>query len=75
MTQAAPAMSQDFQELRQWLIERRRSLSYHTAWAVEKSETRRKLVEEGKYLPKCYSMIWPRHSLIRWVEPTKGNRP
>lgn len=45
---------------------------HHTAWATEKSETRRRLVEEGKYLPQCYSMVWPRHSLLRWADSGEG---
>ncbi|WP_125461870.1 MULTISPECIES: hypothetical protein [Rhodomicrobium] len=39
----------------------------HTAWAIEKSQTRRKLVEEGRYVPQCYSMTWPRKALCNWA--------
>lgn len=40
----------------------------HTAWATERSTTRRKLYEEGKYQPLCYSMTWPRDALIAWAK-------
>lgn len=36
--------------------------------ALSKSERRKKLYEEGKYLPKLYAMIWPREPLLRWAE-------
>lgn len=39
----------------------------HTAWAIEKSETRRRLVEKGSYLPICYSLTWPRQTLCDWA--------
>jgi hypothetical protein len=32
--------------------------------ALAKSPTRRKLFDEGKYVPKAYYMIWPRARLI-----------
>jgi len=41
---------------------------FYTAMAVEKSETRRKLVEEGKYIPQGYSLIWPREALLNWAK-------
>jgi hypothetical protein len=34
--------------------------------ATATSSTRKKLYEEGKYLPKCHTLIWPREAMIRW---------
>lgn len=39
----------------------------HTERATSKSVTRRKLYEEGKYLPVCYTIIWPRDPLLAWA--------
>jgi len=36
--------------------------------AIKKSTTRRRLHEEGKYKPTCYSMVWPREELIAWAD-------
>lgn len=36
--------------------------------ALEKSSTRRRLYEQGKYLPKRYAMVWPRQDLINWAD-------
>ncbi len=36
--------------------------------ALSKSATRRRLYDEGKYIPKSYSMVWPRKDLIEWAE-------
>ncbi len=38
------------------------------AMAIKTSETRRRLYEQGKYIPICYSMLWPRKELITWAE-------
>ncbi len=38
-----------------------------TTRATQTSPTRRKLVEEGKYTPVCYSLVWPREKLIPWA--------
>lgn len=35
--------------------------------ALAKSKTRRRLYEEGKYLPVSYYMVWPRNDLIKWA--------
>ena len=35
--------------------------------ALTKSETRRKLYAEGKYIPTAYICIWPRKELIKWA--------
>ena len=40
--------------------------SHHVANAVFKSPTRRKLCDEGKYIPTCYLIAWPRRALIKW---------
>lgn len=39
----------------------------HTQRATLTSPSRRKLYEEGKYLPVCWSVLWPRKDLIAWV--------
>jgi hypothetical protein len=36
--------------------------------AIKASETRRRLYQEGKYMPICYSMVWPRNELIVWAK-------
>ncbi len=40
----------------------------HTNRATLTSKTRRKLYEDGKYLPTCYTMVWPRQPLIEWAD-------
>lgn len=44
---------------------------YQTQWAIERSPTRRKLYEEGRYQPQCYSMLWPRKALLSWARKTQ----
>lgn len=39
----------------------------HTERATARSETRRRLVENGSYVPVCHSVIWPREQLIAWA--------
>ena len=41
--------------------------------ATLKSKTRRKLYEEGKYMPTKWAMIWPRKSLIEWADRQTKN--
>lgn len=36
--------------------------------STKTSPTRRKLYEEGKYTPQCWSIIWPRERMIEWRE-------
>ena len=36
--------------------------------ATGKSKTRARLYKEGKYIPACYIVIWPRRELIKWSE-------
>lgn len=36
--------------------------------ALAKSATRRRLYEEGKYVPTEYCMVWPRRAMIRWAD-------
>jgi len=36
--------------------------------ATAKSYTRNKLYKEGKYMPTCYVVIWPRKNLIEWAD-------
>ena len=42
----------------------RRALRYATAWSL----IRRKLYEEGKYIPTEYIVIWPRKELLDWAK-------
>jgi hypothetical protein len=46
-----------------------------TQWALAQSQRRRKLYEEGKYQPTCYTMVWPRRDLLRWADNQGGGRP
>ena len=43
----------------------------HTRRATLTSQTRRRLVEAGEYLPACYVLAWPRESLIAWANKVK----
>lgn len=43
------------------------------AMAIKASETRKRLYKEGKYLPVCYSMLWPRKELIAWSNKIHTN--
>lgn len=43
----------------------------HTQRATKTSKTRRKLFEDGKYTPTCYTLVWPRAALLRWA---RGHR-
>lgn len=38
----------------------------HIDYATKTSNTRKQLYEEGKYLPICHSLLWPRKKLINW---------
>lgn len=42
-----------------------------TGNAFAKSNNRLKLYREGKYNPKCYMLVWPRQSLIKWSKNYK----
>ncbi|HYG25449.1 MAG TPA: hypothetical protein VD906_00925 [Caulobacteraceae bacterium] len=46
---------------------------HHTANATATSATRRRLVEEGKYVPTCYLIAWPRRPLIGWARRVKSD--
>jgi hypothetical protein len=39
--------------------------------AIATSPTRRKLFDEGKYIPQSYLLIWPRKALIKWANTYK----
>jgi hypothetical protein len=39
--------------------------------AIKISETRRRLYQEGKYIPVCYSVLWPRQDLIAWAKQSR----
>jgi len=39
--------------------------------ALSTSPTRRSLFEKGEYLPKSYSLIWPREAMIDWAKHYK----
>ncbi|HWU26951.1 MAG TPA: hypothetical protein VN154_11175 [Rhizomicrobium sp.] len=50
---------------------------HHIDNALHRSATRRKLYEEGKYLPTCYMCAWPRRAVLAWArrlerEPSVG---
>lgn len=36
--------------------------------ATLKSKTRKKMYQEGRYLPACYSIAWNKSDLIKWAE-------
>ena len=38
----------------------------HTQRATARSQTRRRLYEEGKYSPVCCTLVWPRKDLLAW---------
>jgi hypothetical protein len=44
---------------------------HHIQNAIYRSAVRRRLYEEGKYLPTCYLMAWPRGPLLAWAEELK----
>lgn len=39
----------------------------HTRRATGTSATRRRLYEEGKYRPACYTFVWPRQDVLEWA--------
>jgi hypothetical protein len=39
----------------------------HTERATVTSPTRRALVEQGRYVPICCSLLWPRKELLHWA--------
>jgi hypothetical protein len=39
--------------------------------ALSKSQTRRELYEQGKYLPKAYVIVWPRRKVLAWSRQAK----
>jgi hypothetical protein len=39
--------------------------------AILKSPTRKKLYEEGRYMPTGYLLVWPRNKLMAWAERLK----
>jgi len=43
--------------------------------AIKTSETRRRLYQEGKYIPVCYSVLWPRKELIAWAKQYRAFPP
>ena len=44
----------------------------HTQRATVRSQTRRRLYEEGKYSPVCATLVWPRKAILAW---SKAVRP
>jgi hypothetical protein len=38
----------------------------HTQRATARSQTRRRLYEEGKYSPVCCTLVWPRKDILAW---------
>lgn len=63
--------------LQQRLLERgafrigHRGLPIDIKRAIMTSKTRRKMYEEGKYIPGCYSFVWPRKQLLDWAHGQK----
>jgi hypothetical protein len=63
--------------LRQLPLERGAFLLRHRTgakdieFAIQKSKRRRLLYQEQKYMPKVYSIVWPRKELIYWAEETR----
>ena len=45
----------------------------HTQRATARSETRRRLYEEGKYSPVCATVVWPRKDLLAWSRTMLSN--
>lgn len=43
--------------------------------AVYRSPTRKRLFDDGKYIPRDYIGIWPRKSLINWAQDQKRLHP
>jgi len=46
---------------------------HHIQNAIYKSALRRRLYEEGKYLPTCYMLAWPRSPLLAWAKRLKAD--
>ena len=44
-----------------------------TELATATSPTRRKLVEEGRYVPTRWLLIWPREAMLAWAAARKGD--
>ena len=44
---------------------------HHVENALVRSLARKKAYEEGRYLPTCYLLAWPRRALIAWAERLK----
>jgi len=44
---------------------------HHIQNAIFRSAVRRKLYEEGKYLPTCFLLAWPRRAIIAWAHRLK----
>jgi hypothetical protein len=47
--------------------------AHHIANATIRSSVRQKLYREGKYLPTCYLLAWPRNALIEWARQLKSD--
>jgi hypothetical protein len=45
----------------------------HTQRATARSQTRRRLYEEGRYSPVCATLVWPRKDLVSWSKATMPN--
>ena len=44
----------------------------HTQRAITLSQHRRILYEQGKYLPLCVTIVWPKENLLRWAMDESG---
>ena len=52
---------------------RHRGSSLDIERATLRSETRRRLYEDGLYRPICYSIFWPRQELLEWASRYERN--
>ena len=46
----------------------------HTQRATARSRTRKKLYEEGTYLPVCATLVWPRNDILSWSRGWNAER-
>jgi hypothetical protein len=44
-----------------------------TSGALDASNTRRRLFDEGSYIPEVWAYLWPRAALLRWAETVSAD--
>jgi len=47
--------------------------SHHIRNATVRSPIRKKAYEEGRYLPTCYLLAWPRRPLLEWAQRLRAD--